>query len=129
MCPVHITGSELDSSKGDQEVVLKGREKTNSMNHLSVSLHLETTVLHTVIMNVLHAEFHQQVQKMRKELRKSSLVGSPPGRSDSRPRNSSEPGRDSLIVGLWVRHHWGKEGNTGLQVHFIRVTMLPQNSY
>lgn len=88
----------------------------NSRNHVSGSLHLEATVLRTIIMNMLHVEFHQQVQKMRKELRKSSLVGSPPGRSNSRPRNYSEPGWDSPIAGLWVRHHWGKEGNTGLQV-------------
>jgi len=39
----------------------------NSMNHVSGSLHLEGTVLHTVIMNVLHAEFHQEMLKRRKE--------------------------------------------------------------
>lgn len=48
------------------------RGKMNSMNHVSGSLHLEGTVLHTVIMNVLHAEFHQEMLKRRKELRNSS---------------------------------------------------------
>lgn len=38
----------------------------NSMNHVSGSLHLEGTVLHTVIMNVLHAEFHQEMLKRRR---------------------------------------------------------------
>lgn len=42
------------------------RRKMNSMNHVSGSLHLEGTVLHTVIMNVLHAEFHQEMLKRRR---------------------------------------------------------------
>lgn len=35
----------------------------NSMNHVSGSLHLVGTALHTVIMNVLHAEFHHEMLK------------------------------------------------------------------
>lgn len=35
----------------------------NSMNHVSGSLHLEGTVLHTATMNVLHAEFYQEMLK------------------------------------------------------------------
>lgn len=37
----------------------------NLTNHVSGSLHLVGTVLHTAIMNVLHAEFHLEMPKRR----------------------------------------------------------------
>lgn len=94
----------------------------NSMNHVSGSLHLEGTVLHTVIMNVLHAEFHQEMLKRRRAqkqhaggysawvvpipLLKQAGMGGTVGSTDSSARHHLREGRKYRTADVLYKGHF-----------------------